>query len=344
MSIFTLHLGTDYLYARVHGWWSRSAQGEILESLTRAATEENFFHQLQVHGILSVTDRERVLEQLILRQYERLRKLGAHLGDAWQRYIDTLRRSLERENIKAILNYRFFPERESRLSDSLVRFPSKTIRENELMALKDATTTEQFIRLLPDSPDKEEYAKITLALAKDRDIMRAECAVDNLSFRRESEAIRGLHGEMRDVLKDMHDRQADHINIITLVRNANFYNLDVKGLSYAWIEGGKLLDRDFFDRMATANGYQAVIDALPGEYRSILTVDPDHRGLGSLENRLHCQLAQEARKIFYDAVNPLRALSVYPMLLEHETMNLSRIYEGIRFCLPQRDIAAMMIR
>lgn len=344
MSIFTLHLGIDYLYARVHGWWSHSAQGEVLDTLVRSATEENFFHQLQAHGVISVTDPERVLEQLILRQYERLGKLGEHLGGSWRKYMDALRRTLERENFKAILNYRFFPERESRLADSLVRFPSKTIRENDLMMLKDATTTEQFIRLLPETPDKEEYARITQALAKDKDIMRAECAVDNLSFRREMEAIRGLSGDMRKVLLDFQGRQADHMNIITLVRNANFYRLDAKGLSYAWMEGGKLLDRTFFDNLASASGYQAIIDALPVEYRSILTSDPENRGLGSLENRLHCQLAQEARKTFYDAVNPLRALSVYPLLLEQETVNLSRIYEGIRFSLPPRDIAAMMIR
>ncbi|MCQ2396901.1 MAG: V-type ATPase subunit [Lentisphaeria bacterium] len=344
MAIFTHHLGADYLYARVHGWWSRSAQGEILESLTRAATEENFFHQLQSFGVLSVTDTDRVLEQLVLRQYDRLGKLGAHLGGSWLKYMEALRNTLERENIKAILNYRFFPERESHLSDSLVHFPSNTIRENDFLALMDATTTEQFIRLLPESRDKEEYARITLDLAKDKDIMRAECAVDALSFRREMEATRGLTGEMRTVLQDFQGRQADHTNIITLVRNANFYHLDAKKLSYAWVDGGKLLKREFFDHMAAASSVEAVIDALPVDYRSVLTEDTSRRGFGALENRLHCQLAQEARKTFYDAVNPLRSLAVYPLLLEQETVNLSRIYEGIRFSLPPRDIAAMMIR
>ena len=344
MSSSSLNLGIDFLYARVHGWWARSAHGELLDNLTRAATEENFFHQLQAAGIISITNPERVLEQLILRQYDRLGQLGEYLGGAFQKYMHTLQDSLERENFKAILNYRFFPERETKLTDTFVRFPGHAIHEKDLMAMLEAPDTEQFIRMIPEDDSREELAEITRQLAKDKDIMRAECAVDNLSFRRELAAVRHLWGEMKDVLLKLQGCEMDCINIITLLRNANFYHLDAKGLSYAWLEGGQELSRELFDRLATVHNPQEVLASLPTTYRSVFPEGLSGAKPGSLNNLLYCKLAHQAKEIFYDSVHPRRALAAYPMLLYLETINLSRIYEGIRFSLPPRDIAALMIR
>lgn len=346
MPVSALNLGVDFLYARVHGWWSRSAHGEFLETLTRAATEENFFHLLQSRGVLAVTGPERVLEQLVLRHYDRLGQLGAKSDAAFQHYTAVLRETLERENYKTILNYRFFPERESHPAEALVRFPSRTVRESDLLTLLDATGTDQFIRLLPQTSHREEIAKIVRQLDRDRDIMRAECAIDNLSYRSEIAAISGLSGETGSVLRFLRGRQIDHVNIITLLRNANFYRLDAQGLSYAWIDGGREVPRRLFDHLASAATPQAVIDALPATYHVLLRhgLEGADKSLGALDNLLHCQLARAAREVFYDSANPRRALAAYPLLLEQETINLSRIYEGIRFNLPARDIAAMMIR
>ncbi len=340
---FSSNLGTDFLYARVRGWWSRSAHGAVLEELTRSVTEENFFHQLQAHGIIDVTGPERVLEQFLLRQYRRLEELGERMDEPFRRYTNVLRATLERENLKTIFNYRFFPEREGHLSETFARFPSKIVRENDLLTLLDATSTEQFIRLLPETPNRNAIVEIVLQLDKDRDIMRAECAVDALSFREEINAIRKLDREARLVLLDLYGRSADQINITTLLRNANFYHLSPENLDYAWIDGGTEISRQLFDDLAVAENPQAVIDRLPASYQAILNDQQAGKSFSQFDNALNCKLAKYAQGIFRDAVNPRRALAVYPLLLEQETINLSRIYEGIRFNLPPRDIEAMMI-
>lgn len=341
---FSSNLGTDFLYARVRGWWSRSAHGKVLEELTRSATEENFFHQLQANNIINITGPERVLEQFLLRQYCRLEELGDRMDEPFRRYTTVLRTTLERENLKAIFNYRFFPEREGHLSETLARFPSKVIRENDLLSLLDATTTEQFIRLLPETPNREELVKIIQNLDKDRNIMRAECAMDALSFQEEMAAIHDLDREARLVLLDLYARSADQINITTLLRNANFYHLAPKELAYAWVDGGAEISRPLFDELALLENPQSVIDRLPAYYRGILSKQQTGKSFAQFDNALNCKLAKYAQTIFRDAVNPRRALAVYPLLLEQETVNLSRIYEGIRFNLPPRDIEAMMIR
>ena len=343
MAPFPLNLGLDFLYARMHGWWSRSATGPVLEELTRAATEENFFHLLQARGILAVTGPERVLEQLLLRQYERLAQLGARVDPAFHAYAALLQKILERENYKTILNYRFFPERETHLSDALVRFPGAKVGENELLTLLDATTDEQFLRLFLQTTGSPRLTEIARQLAKDKDLMRAECAVDNFSYQEELQAIQRLDGPCRRVLLHLKGQQIDHVNIITLLRNANFYHLDAKGLSYAWLEGGLAVTRRLFDHLATATSPVQVVQALPAAYHHVLAGESDTSST-RLDHLLHCHLARQAREYFHHANEPRHALAVYPILLEQETVNLSRIYEGIRFNLPAADIAAMMIR
>ncbi len=343
MATFPLNLGLDFLYARLHGWWSRSATGPVLEELTRAATEENFFHLLQNRGVWAVTGPERVLEQFILRQYERLGQLAARVDGPFHAYLELLQHILERENYKTILNYRFFPEREAHLNDALVRFPGAEVSENDLLTLLDATTDEQFLRLFLQTTGSPRLTEIARQLSQDRDLMRAECAVDNDSYQEELAAIRRLHGEARQVLLSLKGQQIDHVNITTLLRNANFYHLDAKGLSYAWVEGGRELSRRLFDHLADATSSAQVIQALPAFYQHVLAGESDASST-RLDHLLHCQLARQAREHFYHSASPRQALAVYPILLEQETLNLSRIYEGIRFNLPAADIAAMMIR
>ncbi len=337
-----LQLGLDFLYARLHGWWSRAAAGTVLDELLRSATEENFFHLLQSRGVLSVTGPERVAEQLLLRQHARLEKLGAMAGGAYGEYCAVLCRALERENCKTVLNYRFFPEREAHPGDALIRFPRAAVRENDLLTLLDATTDEQFLRLFFQATGSPELTEIARRLSEDHDLMRAECAVDNLSNQEELHAIGRLPGACRRVLTLLKGQQIDSQNITTALRNASFYHLDPRGLSHAWSDGGLEFPRHVFDRLAQEGaGPGDVLQAVPAYYRDLLGGETD---VTRQEHLLHCHIAHQARKFFYDAAEPWHALAAYPVLLIQETVNLSRIYEGIRFNLPASDIAAMMIR
>ena len=343
MPSLSFNLGLDFLYARVHGWWSQSAHGAALESLIRAATEENFFHVLQSSGIMAVSGPERVLEQFLVRQYERLGRLGSRSSNAFHAYTEVLRGNLERENYKTILNYRFFPERETHLGDALIRFPGRTSQNNDLLALLDATTDEQFIRLFERASGSPELAEVARRLSKDGDVMSAECAIDNLSTKAELAAIARLDRTTRRVLLRLRGCQIDHVNIITLLRNASFHHLEAKSLSDAWMDGGLELDKHLFLKLAEAPSPDDVVHHLPPTYRHLLAHEGAMSSFGMAENNLHRQVAHHAREYFRDASNPECSVAAYPILLELETINLSRIYEGIRFNLPPQDIAAMMI-
>ena len=58
-----------------------------------------------------------------------------------------------------------------------------------------------------------------------------------------------------------------------------------------------------------------------------------------MRNALH----DRARRHFYDADEPARALPSYIWLLQDETTNLRRLHEALRFSLPLPEITAMLI-
>ena len=344
MAHSSINAGVDFLYALLHGWWASSAQGERLVTLAHSATEENFFHQLQSMGILTVGENRKVHAALILRQHSRLWKLAEMAGKAVARFIHALIRRLESENFKALLNYRFFPEREGHLVDSLIPFPGECTHDSDLVALLDLPTLDDFMtRLRPEFQTSEYYA-IAKQLEEDKDIMRAECAIDNLNFNAEFDATSHLPFSMRAIARHLLEVEIDTMNVCTLLRNANFYHMDAKRLEVAWIDGGTdHVPRALWERLADAPDAATVIDQLPSEFSEPLRVkafDTTSR----MENLLRCRQVRQARKAFYDSGSPTHAIVAYPFLLQMETTNLARVYEGVRFSVSAREIEEMMIQ
>ncbi|MBP5300622.1 MAG: V-type ATPase subunit [Victivallales bacterium] len=344
MAHSSINAGVDFLYALLHGWWASSAQGERLMTLTRSATEDNFFHQLQSMGIVTIGESRQVHVALILRQYGRLCKLAEAAGPAVAQYVQALLCTLESENFKALMNYRFFPEREGHLVDFLIPFPGECTREADLVELLDIPTLDEFMKRLRPEFQTPEYCAIARQLEEDRDIMRAECALDNLNIRAEIQAIAHLPLSMRAVARSLLAAEIDTTNVCTLLRNANFYHMDAKRLAVAWIDGGAgRVSRALWDRLADAPDASAVIEALPSEFAEPLRTtafDTTSR----MENILRCRQMRHARKAFYDSGSPTHAIPAYPFLLRMETINLGRIYEGIRFSVSAREIEEMMIQ
>lgn len=344
MAHSSINAGVDFLYALLHGWWAHSAQGERLMTLTRSATEDNFFHQLQTMGIITISDSHQVHGALILRQHARLRKLGELAGAAVSRYVRALLGTLESENFKALLNYRFFPEREGHLVDFLIPFPGECTRDADLVALLDFQTLEEFMKHLRPEFQTAEYFAIARQLEQDQDIMRAECAVDNLNIKAELEAIGHLPFSMQGVARQLLSAEIDTTNVCTLLRNANFYHMNAKRLAVAWIEGGAgHISRALWNRLADAPDASSVIEQLPAEFSEPLRT-LGFESTSRMENLLHCRQLRMARQAFYDSGSPTHAIPAYPFLLRMETINLARIYEGIRFNVSAREIEEMMIR
>lgn len=344
MAHSSINAGVDFLYALLHGWWGNSAQGERLTALTRSATEENFFHQLQSLGILVVGENRQVHAAFILRQYARLRKLAELAGAAVTQFVKSLLQRLESENFKALLNYRFFPEREGHLVDSLIPFPGEFTHDADLVELLDMTTLDEFVKHLHPHFQTPEYYEIARQLEEDKDIMRAECAIDNLNYQAELKATRHLPLSMRNVARHLLAVEIDTLNVCTLLRNANFYHMNAKRLAMAWIDGGTgHVSRSLWDRLADAPDASTVISQLPAEFAAPLR-EKAFDTTSRMENLLRCRQARQARQAFYDSGSPTHAIVAYPFLLQMETINLSRIYEGVRFSVSAREIEEMMIQ
>lgn len=340
----SLETGVDFLYAHLHGWWAASAQGSRLEELSRAATPENFIVSLGRMGIASISDPEKVLDALLIRHHQRLRQLGRMVEPRVLAYLRSQQEAIEAENLKTLLNYRFFPERIGSYSDVLVRFPNAMTSYDNIETLLAATTTEQFIRALPPQmPHLDEVSRIVRTLDQDRNIMHAECSVDNLAFRHELEAAQHLPGAMRGVALELLTGEIDLTNLMTLLRNANFYHMPVDSLQLAWIDGGRDLPLTLWRHIATEKDSGKAATMLPAPFAGIIR---QHIGqpLNQIENLLRCRLMRQACRHFYNASNPALAIPAYTWMLRFETVNLGRVYEGIRFSLPVRAIQEMLIQ
>ena len=337
-----MELGADFLFAHLHAWWSRSAQGARLDDLSRAATTENFLHLLQNMGIAVIDEADKVTAALLLRHYECLTQLERLCPAAARRYVLMQRMVLESDNLKALLNYRYFPERIGSYHDVLIKFPRAVADYDDVEGLLSAPSTSQFIGMLPLVVKVPEVIAIIEQLDRDRNIMAAECALDNLAYQAEQASAEALPAGMRRVARELLTYEIDIINVMTLLRNANFYRMGHEELNVAWMNGGSRITHGLWARLADEKDAARVFAQLPSEFANVMR---QHAGeeLNQLENRLRSQLMRKARRYFYDAGNPDLALPAYTWMLRFETVNLGRIFEGIRFSLPARAIREMLI-
>ena len=338
----------DFLFARLHGWWAVSAQGEALEALARSATVENFLHELQARGILTVRDTAHVNFEIRVRQYTRLSTLAQEAGGAAP-YILACRETLTADNLKTLINYRFFPERVGHIGDMLVPYPESGATSGILEAVMAATDTAQFLRLLPrQMASLPGLAEIVRQLDKDRELVKAETAIDAILNRRILAAIETLPSAMRQVARALHGTCADCLNTTTLLRNQHFYHLSPEELAPFWMEGGTRLPRKAWEHLASVSegAPEALLQRLPTAMQRLLEGDSASAAsvdVPALENRMRRSVHAMARRHFYNAVSPAEALPAYICLLEDETTNLRRLHEAFRFGMPAPEIDAMLI-
>ena len=340
-------IGLDFLYARLHGWWAVSAQGEALEVMARSATVENFLHELQMRGILTIRDTAHVNFEIRVRQYMRLTTLAQSAGNAAP-YVLACRETLTADNLKTLINYRFFPERIVQISDMLVPYPESGASSGILEAVMAATDTEQFLRLLPrQMAALPGLAEIVRQLDRDRELVKAETAIDAILNRRLLAAMETLPRAMQSVARELHGAGTDCLNVTTLLRNQHFYHLPPEELAPFWLEGGTTLQRKAWEHLAAIHEGtpEALLRQLPAATQRLLQGDSGAApaNVPALENRMRRNLHALARRHFYNAVSPAEALPAYICLLEDETTNLRRLHEAIRFGMPASEIDAMLI-
>ncbi len=343
MPEIAINAGVDFLYAKLHGWWSRSAHGATLEELTRATTEENYIHLLQNYDIITIRDKGRVTQELILRMYERLGHIARLIGAPADRFFQNLQLSLRLENFKTILNFRYFQEQVGNVADHLIRFPGQPQSGDNLLAMLHATDTKQFVAMLPKMEHSEQLRTIIENLDRDHNQMAAECALDNLAFAGAIESTGSLPLGMRKVALELLKYEIDSINAVTLLRNVNFYHLPADQLEVAWIDGGQRITCDQWKHLSESQNLKTLLEQMPTEFASMLAPHYTEH-ISQLENRLNSHLYKMARGYFNNACEPHQAIPAYVWLLRAETVNLSRVYEGVRFSLPPRSIQEILVQ
>ncbi|MBO7742165.1 MAG: V-type ATPase subunit [Victivallales bacterium] len=338
----SINLGTDFISSHLHAWWSGSAQGARLEEFARAATMDNFLHLLQSSGIAVVDSADGVTSALLVRHYGRLCDLERLTDGSVREYVRCQRLILESENLKAILNYRYFPERIGSYQDVLISFPRPLIEYTDIGELLSVPSLSQFMERLPRALQIPAVRAVIEKLDGDRNIMAAECALDNMTYQHELACAQALPGEMAEAALDLLTYEIDLINTMTLLRNCSFYRMSAEELGAAWMNGGKRLKRVLWNRLADERDIEKLGAQLPAEF-SRITREHAGESLNQLENLMRRRMMRSARRYFYNGDKPALALPAYLWLLRFESVNLGRVFEGIRFSLPVRAIQEMLI-
>lgn len=331
----------DFLFAKLHGMWANAIKGEALDKLLRSATVELLQRALHEIG-LDGSRREVFHKDLILRELNMLGKIARLLDVSSAGFYNALVARNYFDDLKTMLHYRFFPERESDISWLLVNAPG--LPEMPVEALLDAPDTQTFINTIPLIPGlkKEQIAAIVDELEKDLDIMTAECALDRLYYARVMDAAHSSPFDMRADAANLMGIEIDIVNLCMLLRNVKTYHFEQERLAKLWIPGGVELSPKRLEEMSSLNSVPEVVEVLPMPMRRLLSPFQDAE-LYLSENALWTSLHNEAVKIFRDFDRPAKSIAAFPFLVHFETLNIGRVFEGVHFGIPARDMQDMMI-
>ena len=339
MARFPIPTGTDFIFAKLHGLWGKAVYGQRLRKLTTCVTEELFFQALNNLG-LEISRHDHFQKKIAAREIAHMQDIIVWADAATARFIHAKIRNIADENLKVLLNYRFLPKHEIPISELLIPIPGE--EPYDCKTLLETPGTEKFIESLPDCREFPELPEIIRALEKDGDFTVSDCAIDSISFQQEMASARALSFGMRDVAIELVGREIDITNLCMLLRNVNMYHIDNDRLQKFWIPGGEILPLDKLVLLGELQTPGEVIDALPTPFAAMLHPFRD-KELYHSEHALWNWLAKRANQLFRDFTHPERSILAYPYLLHFETINLGRIYEGIRFGMPSSVIQEMMV-
>ncbi len=332
-------LSTEFLFAKLHGMWAKALAGPPLQALIEGRADSALFRILAERGI-EPRDRPRVQKGLLTHLIHVLggvmQLTGADVAAFYRRLIERF----HIENLKTILHYRYFPERDVDIHVLLIESPFLPLLDAE--ALLDAPSIHRFFQLLPDMELRSRLLPILVELDDSRDLFVAEAHLDQLYFRGLTEGLPELPAQVREAAEELVKMEVDVCNVIILLRNAALYSLPADRIVDLLLPGGALLTVSSARQLAEAGSPESIRQHLPVRYqRPLAGLDP-----GSLhlwENGLWRLLYRRAYRRFRDFNEAGASLAAFPYLKRFETLNIGRVYEGFHFELQTEDILAMMI-
>ncbi|MBQ7652430.1 MAG: V-type ATPase subunit [Victivallales bacterium] len=341
MSIPNTNASHDFIFAKLHGLWANAIRGDALEKLLRSGTPEVLQRNLHDVGI-DASRREGFHRNLLMREFNTLSSISRLLDDRSSRYYHAIMSKGYFEDLKTILHYRFFPEHNIGIEEMLTGLPgAPTGNVRELMASK---STEGFLEgiVCDFGVEKELLASLVAKLDKEHDIMQAECALDQAHYDFVMKATAAAPLDIGRAATDMTATEIDMENICMLLRNIRTYHLADKRMASFWLKGGLSLSPERLSGLLSSRDVKEAVSQLPPGFQRLLEPFTEAE-LYLSENALWNHLYDKALRLFRDFDTPSLSIVAYPFLLRFETQNVSRIYEGVRFGIPARDMRDMMI-
>lgn len=340
MPSYSINTGPEFIFSKLHCWWGKSASGERLRALTACVTEENFLRTLSGFDFKLPKNAD-FEKSLMVRQISMLQDIIALADPAFSRFLRAMLISITEENLKVILNCRFFPERATPVAEMLTPIPgAEPLPADQLLQVPEL---EEFIALLCAEFTSPGLEGIIRKLAEDHNIMAAECAIDALDFQRQLDSAGAMPLVVRRQARQMVGWEIDITNIIMLLRNINLYHFPDESLAALWLAGGCQVRPEQLTALGQSRRVEDAIPGLPAPYSAWLQMAYQSGELYLCEHALWNFLSGKGRALFRDFNTPQLSLVAFPYLLRFETINLARIYEGIRFGLPVKSIQSMMI-
>ena len=331
-------VSAEYLFVRVHALWTMGLQGDTLRSLIQSRAEGDLFRTLHEWGI-DPSDRTLVQKRLIEHMLDELGRVMVLCEPEMAAWYQTQMERFFFDNLKTLLHYRYFPERDVDIHLLLVESPYLPHLDPGL--LLETPSPQRFTQLLPGFSGKEHFIAVVGEMEENRDIFRAEAQVDRLYLGLLRKAAAGLPDPAGPCGLDLVKTECDVLNALTLLRNAAVYHLPPEQIEPVIHPHGRLKPAAWV-ALAAQNSVETIRAALPSGLRRVL------RGLDTgrmhlWENALWELLWHHAWSAFRDFGEPEDSLTAFPYLKWLQTLNINRIYEGFYFHLDPADILSMMI-
>ena len=245
------------------------------------------------------------------------------------------------DNLKTLLTTRFCSDGNEDLSDLIVQAASLPRLDAE--AALAAKSTADFLASvpLPAGVSAEQFAGIVQELEDSEEPMQMECALDRLCYGEMLHAAKQTCLEMRKPAMELMRLWMDIVNLNMLFRVVRTYHFATEVLDHLWLEGGALpVER--LTEWAQSRDTASIASVLPEPFKTLLV--PLASGeLYRCENTLWNFLVQQAARHFRNLAAPAHSIAAYPVLLHFQTLNLGRIFEGVHFGIPSREMQDMMI-
>lgn len=341
MPIPNTNASHDFIFAKLHGLWANAVRGDTLERLLRSGTPDAL--QRNLHDIgLDSAKREDFHRNLFMREFGLLERIARLLDDASADYYHALLSRAYFEDLKTVMHYRFFPEHNVGIKEMIVGLPCFPF--GDVSELIKTESPSDFLDRLPCfcGMTRDRMEKAMTDLEKTHDIMAAECFMDQAHYDYVKEKAKAAPAALHSAAEEMTAIEIDIENICMLLRNIRTYHLKAERMEAFWLKGGKLLHVHALSAMLKASDVRSAVAELPAVYQKLLSPFTEAE-LYLSENALWNHLYDKALKLFRDFENPSLSIVAFPFLLHFETQNIRRIYEGVRFGIPARDMQDMMI-